>query len=124
MIKEIKDVENFHKAFNLPINEVNDKVKELRCKLIAEEAREVIDAINNEPVEDIAKEICDLLYVTFGAIVEYGLQDKIEECFAEVQRSNLSKLDENGKPIYREDGKVIKSHLYSPANIKSILCGL
>lgn len=122
MIKEVKDVENFHKAFNLPINEVNDKVRELRCKLIAEEAKEVIEAINKEPIENIAKELCDLLYVTFGAIVEYGLQDKIEECFAEVQRSNMSKLDENGKPIYREDGKVIKSNLYSSADIKSILC--
>jgi predicted HAD superfamily Cof-like phosphohydrolase len=63
----------------------------------------------------------DQLYILCGTILKHGLQDKIVEVFQEIQRSNMSKLDENGRPIYREDGKVLKSNLYFRPDIKSIL---
>ena len=75
----------------------------------------------NEDLNQVAKELCDLLYVTIGTIVTYGLQDKIEKCFEEVHRSNMSKLGKDGKPVYREDGKLLKGDNYSLANIKPIL---
>lgn len=86
-----------------------------------EEIEEAIDAMENEPLENIAKELADVLYVTYGTIGEYGLGDKMEQIFDEVHKSNMSKLDSKGKPIYREDGKVLKSSDYKPADIKSIL---
>ena len=62
-----------------------------------------------------------MLYILCGTLLKHGLQHKIEEVFLEIQKSNMSKLDENGKPIYREDGKVLKSSLYFKPNIKQIL---
>jgi predicted HAD superfamily Cof-like phosphohydrolase len=65
--------------------------------------------------------IGDILYITFGLVTKHGLQDKMEEIFDEIHRSNMSKLDENGKPIYREDGKVLKGPNYFKPDIKKIL---
>ena len=70
---------------------------------------------------EIADALGDQLYILCGTILKHGLQDKIIEIFQEIQRSNMSKLDAEGKPIYREDGKVMKSNLYFKPDIKSIL---
>ena len=86
-----------------------------------EELKEVVEAMHNEPIENIAKELADLIYVTYGTVLAYGLQDKFTDIFDEVHRSNMSKLDEDGNPVLREDGKVLKSENYSPADIKKIL---
>ena len=116
----------FSQAFGTYFNtqltsSIPDDVRDLRISLMQEELKEVVEAMQNEPIENIAKELSDLLYVTYGAAVAYGLQDKLADVFAEVHRSNMSKLDVNGKPIYREDGKVLKSELYTPADVKSVL---
>ena len=70
---------------------------------------------------EIADALGDLLYITFGTILRHGLQFKIEEVFDEIHRSNMSKLDENGKPIFREDGKVLKGTNYFRPDIKRII---
>lgn len=124
MLEQINKVREFHTKFGINVSNVPQFPKdsgELRISLIKEETKEVSEAIENEPIENIAKELCDLLYVTYGTILDFGLQDKIIECFNEVHRSNMSKLGKNGKPQYREDGKLLKGDNYSPANIKSIL---
>lgn len=70
---------------------------------------------------EVADALADIHYVLMGTVLEFGLQDKYPEIFREVHRSNMSKLDENGKPLYREDGKVIKSNLYTKPKIEEIL---
>lgn len=126
MIKQLNQVKEFHEKFNIPlankIGEINGLTAALRASLIKEEAKEVSNAIWEEPIENITKELCDLLYVTYGTILSYGLQNKIEECFDEVHKSNMSKLGKDGKPSYREDGKLLKGDNYKEADIKSILC--
>ena len=88
---------------------------------MSEENEEYLEAAKNGDLVEIADALGDQLYILCGTILKHGLQDKIVEVFKEIQRSNMSKLDENGKPIYREDGKVMKSELYFKPNIKSIL---
>jgi predicted HAD superfamily Cof-like phosphohydrolase len=70
---------------------------------------------------EVADALGDMLYILCGTIIEHGLQDKIEEVFAEIQRSNMSKLGADGQPIYREDGKVMKGPNYSPPDLATIL---
>ena len=86
-----------------------------------EENEEYLEAAKNNDIVEIADALGDQLYILCGTILRHGLQDKIIEVFEEIQRSNMSKLDENGNPIYREDGKVLKSNLYFRPNIKAIL---
>ena len=76
---------------------------------MAEENEEYLEAAQKGDLVEVADALGDMLYILCGTILKHGLQDKIEEVFQEIQRSNMSKLDENGKPIYREDGKVLKS---------------
>lgn len=126
MKQYIEKVIDFHKAFGLyyaayPENKLANKDRELRIHLINEEAKEVEQAINKESLDQIAKELSDLLYVTYGAIAAFGLQDKIEDIFSEVHRSNMSKLGPDGKPIYNKIGKVVKPKNYSKADVKSLL---
>lgn len=128
MIKQINQVKEFHQKFNIFVTDIpsipEEYLQNLRDRLISEEAHEVSKAmINEEGLDQIAKELCDLLYVTYGTILTFGLQDKIEQCFDEVHRSNMSKLGKNGKPQYREDGKLMKGDNYSIADIKPILEG-
>ena len=94
-------------------------ILKLRENLIEEEFKELKEALDNEDINEICKEGIDLLYVVLGLLVTYGVP--VTECFEEVQRSNMSKLDENGRAIYREDGKVLKGPNYSPANLKPII---
>ena len=86
-----------------------------------EENEEYLDAAKNGDLVEIADALGDQLYILCGTILKHGLQHKIAEVFDEIQRSNMSKLDADGNPIYREDGKVLKSELYFKPNIKAIL---
>jgi predicted HAD superfamily Cof-like phosphohydrolase len=88
---------------------------------MAEENDEYLEAAQRGDLVEIADALGDQLYILCGTILKHGLQDKIAEVFQEIQRSNMSKLDENGQPIYREDGKVMKSALYFKPNIKAII---
>lgn len=126
MKKQIAAVEAFHKAFKIDNRyeataDIDEKTKILRYKLMREENEEYLEAAQNEDLVEISDALGDMLYILCGTILSHGLQDKIEEVFEEIQRSNMSKLDKDGAPIYREDGKVLKSDLYFKPNIKSIL---
>ena len=88
----------------------SDKINELRYNLIREELDELKQAINNKDILEVADALTDILYVTYGAGHAFGID--LDKCFQEVQNSNMSKLDENGKPIYNESGKVMKGPNY------------
>ncbi len=122
----IKAVENFHDAFGIsnnynPTTELSINDIELRHRLMEEENNEYLEAAKKGDIIEVADALGDQLYILCGTILKHGLQDKIIEVFEEIQRSNMSKLDENGKAIYREDGKIMKSELYFKPDIKSIL---
>jgi hypothetical protein len=170
-MKQLQQVSEFHKAFNIPILQPGEQPKpgrlELRLSLIQEETKELIQALSGWDVKSIAKELADCYYVALGMKLEmgwvdephiyhsfakyapskavellpeisnpignedlldycycilsianhYGLMIRWEQIFDEVHCSNMSKLDENGKPVLRADGKVLKSNLYSPADL-------
>jgi predicted HAD superfamily Cof-like phosphohydrolase len=126
MKNKIEAVKAFHKAFKLEYRETQkadlgvDKNR-LRYNLMKEENEEYIDAANNNDLVEVADALGDMLYILCGTIIEHGLQYKIEEVFDEIQRSNMSKLGEDGQPIYREDGKVLKGPNYFKPDIKAIL---
>ena len=88
----------------------SDKINKLRIDLIKEELEELIEAINNRDLLEVADALTDILYVTYGAGHAFGID--LDKCFEEVQNSNMSKLNENGKPIYNESGKVMKGPNY------------
>ena len=88
----------------------NDKINKLRIDLIREELDELTVAMNNKDLLEVADALTDILYVTYGAGHAFGIG--LDKCFEEVQNSNMSKLDENGKPIYNEAGKVMKGPNY------------
>ncbi|MEY3085820.1 MAG: hypothetical protein RL037_2000 [Bacteroidota bacterium] len=122
----IEAVAIFHDSFGIKNNDeptVNLTEQEiaLRHRLMQEENDEYLDAVKNGDIVEVADALGDQLYILCGTILKHGLQYKIEEVFIEIQRSNMSKLDENGKPIYREDGKIMKSSLYFKPDIASIL---
>ena len=87
-----------------------DKINKLRLDLIKEELSELTDAMNNKDLLEVADALTDILYVTYGAGHAFGID--LDKCFDEVQNSNMSKLDKNGKPIYNEHGKVMKGPNY------------
>ena len=87
-----------------------EKINKLRLDLIREELTELTDAMNNKDLLEVADALTDILYVTYGAGHAFGIN--LDKCFEEVQNSNMSKLDENGKPIYNEHGKVMKGPNY------------
>ena len=95
--------------------------RELRLELIREEYEELEEAIENRDLVEVADALGDMLYILCGTILSHGMQHKIEEVFDEIQRSNMSKLGENGEPIYREDGKVMKGPNYFKPNIADLL---
>ena len=88
----------------------SDKINKLRIDLIKEELEELTEAMKNKDLLEVADALTDILYVTYGAGHALGID--LDECFEEVQNSNMSKLDENGKPIYNESGKVMKGPNY------------
>ena len=95
-----------------------DKINKLRLDLIKEELIELTEAMNNNDLLEVADALTDILYVTYGAGHAFGIN--LDKCFEEVQNSNMSKLDENGKPIYNEYGKVMKGPNYFKPNLKKI----
>ena len=94
---------------------------QLRFDLMKEENEEYFEAAQNNDLVEVADALGDMLYILCGTIIEHGLQHKIEAVFEEIQRSNMSKLGEDGQPIYRADGKVLKGPNYFKPNIASIL---
>jgi predicted HAD superfamily Cof-like phosphohydrolase len=122
----IDKVRLFHDAFGIdnapaPTAKLSKDDILLRYKLMREENEEYLEAAENGDLVEVADALGDMLYILCGTILKHGLQEKIEEVFNEIQRSNMSKLDANGKPIYREDGKVLKSELYFKPDIARIL---
>ncbi|MBT8254729.1 MAG: nucleoside triphosphate pyrophosphohydrolase family protein [Flavobacteriaceae bacterium] len=126
MQDKIEAVKKFHHAFKLgysktPTASLGSDKNMLRYKLMREENEEYLDAANDNDLVEVADALGDMLYILCGTIIEHGLDHKIEEVFNEIQRSNMSKLDDNGEPIYREDGKVLKGPNYFKPDIGSIL---
>lgn len=125
MKKQLDSVKEFHEAFGqangLYVKNLPDNEYELRYRLMAEENDEYLQACKDNDLEQIADALGDQLYILCGTILKHGLQHKIVNIFAEIHRSNMSKLDADGKPIFREDGKILKSNRYFPPDIKKIL---
>jgi predicted HAD superfamily Cof-like phosphohydrolase len=97
----------------------DQKIQNLRYDLIKEELEELKDALNQKNLKEVADALTDILYVTYGAGHAFGID--LDKCFAEVQNSNMSKLDENGKPIYNENGKVMKGPNYFQPNLQKFI---
>tara|TARA_B100000963_G_scaffold81637_2_gene69492 strand:+ start:1171 stop:1560 length:390 start_codon:yes stop_codon:yes gene_type:complete len=126
MKKQIDHVAEFHDIFQIgnesnPKVDVGSEVYMLRYNLMREENDEYLDACRQGDLVEVADALGDQLYILCGTILKHGLQHKIEEVFDEIQRSNMSKLDSNGRPIFREDGKILKGQNYFKPNIKQIL---
>lgn len=126
MRKQIDSVKEFHTAFKIghsesPIADLGEFKNTLRYNLMKEENEEYLEAVQNNDLVEIADALGDMMYILCGTIIEHGLQHKIEAVFDEIQRSNMSKLGEDGEPIYREDGKVLKGPNYFKPNISDIL---
>ena len=130
MNKQLDLVTEFHRTYKLNIGnkisaQINAKVNGdkdlLRYELMKEENDEYREAILEDDVVSVADALGDMLYILCGTIIEHGMQNIIEEVFEEIHRSNMSKLDKDGNPIYREDGKVMKGPDYFKPNIEKIL---
>ncbi len=126
LLEKINAVAEFHDTFLIgnrhqPTATVPEAEYTLRYNLIKEENDEYLDACRNGDIVEIADALGDQLYILFGTILRHGLQHKIEEVFDEIHRSNMSKLDADGKPIFREDGKILKSEKYFRPDITRIL---
>lgn len=113
----------WHRAFSVPIRTKpsfpSKDRRKLRIELIDEEFKELKRAIRDHDIIEVADGLADILYVTYGAAAEFGID--IDEVFAEVHRSNMSKLGKDGKPVLREDGKVLKGPNFRPPDIPAIL---
>lgn len=122
MDKQLRQLLEFHKAFGIhlsdtPVLKIPDKVHELRLRVMREEVAEYGDeyALAGDPderLQAVAKELADIAYTLLGTVVSHGLQDEFERVFDAVHQSNMSKLDEHGRPICRADGKILKSDRY------------
>ena len=97
----------------------DEKTMLLRLDLIKEELSELEEAMKTKNLKEVADALSDILYVTYGAGYAYGID--LDQCFKEVQRANMSKLGEDGKPIYNDQGKVMKGPNYSPPNLKKFI---
>lgn len=119
-------VRAFHDAFGI-VNapdlkgDIGDREALLRYKLMREENEEYLDAALRGDLTEVADALGDILYILCGTLLKHGLEHKIGEVFREIQRSNMSKLGADGKPIYREDGKVMKGPAYFKPDIAAIL---
>ena len=124
MKKQLNAVKDFHDTFGLNYNDsptldLEKKIIELRFNLMKEENEEYIEAARNNDIIEIADALGDMLYILCGTIIEHGMSDIIEDVFDEIQKSNMSKLGSDGKPIYREDGKVMKGPNYFKPNFSN-----
>lgn len=126
MAEATEHVRRFHEAFGIsnathPKGDIGDRDALLRYKLIREENEEYLEAALRGDLVEVADALGDILYILCGTLLKHGLEHKIDEVFREIQRSNMSKLGADGKPIYREDGKVMKGPNYFKPDIASIL---
>ncbi len=126
MKHNIDAVKAFHTAFKIgyrdkPKANLGLDKNTLRFNLMKEENEEYLEAANANDLVEVADALGDMLYILCGTIIEHGMQHKIEEVFDEIQRSNMSKLGNDGNPIYRDDGKVLKGPNYFKPDIKQIL---
>ena len=125
MKTQINKVRAFHNAFKqengITPSNTEQNVFELRHRLMAEENDEYLEACKNNDLIGIADALGDQLYILCGTILKHGLQNKIEDVFTEIHESNLSKLDDNGKPIFREDGKILKSNNYFKPDLSKFI---
>ena len=124
-MSNFEDVGLFMSTFGQEVKEKaefpdNDTIA-LRLELIQEELNELREAIGNADIVEVADALTDILYVTYGAGHAFGID--LDKCFQEVQESNMSKLDHNGDPIYREDGKVMKGPNYFQPDLERIVYG-
>jgi predicted HAD superfamily Cof-like phosphohydrolase len=124
LIDPLKAAITFHAAFNLPRQavpniEIESQLADLRMALLNEEVQEFSDAVADADIVGIADALADIVYVIYGTAVTYGID--LNRVLAEVHRSNMSKLDGNGKPLIRDDGKVIKSEQYFPPDVAGVL---
>tara|TARA_Y100000590_G_scaffold148309_1_gene170385 strand:+ start:3436 stop:3837 length:402 start_codon:yes stop_codon:yes gene_type:complete len=123
IMSNFTDVKTFMKTFGQIIKTKpqfpEEKTMQLRYDLIKEELDELEIAMKTKNMKEIADALTDILYVTYGAGCAYGID--LDKCFKEVQRANMSKLGEDGKPIYNEKGKVMKGPNYSEPNLKQFI---
>jgi len=116
-------VKKFMKSFGQEVKNKaefpNEKIQDLRVSLIEEELSELKEAIKNKDIKEVADALTDILYVTYGAGHAFGID--LDQCFDEVHRSNMSKLDENRKPIFNENGKVLKGPNYFKPNFEKFI---
>jgi predicted HAD superfamily Cof-like phosphohydrolase len=122
-MSNFKKVKTFMETFSQEVkNQASfstDKINKLRYDLIKEELEELKSALDNKDLLEVADALTDILYVTYGAGHAFGID--LDKCFDEVQNSNMSKLDDNGKPIYNETGKVMKGPKYFKPNLSKFL---
>jgi len=135
MKKQLAQVAEFQKAFGQNVADkptlVSESISILRYKLMKEENTEYLQACIDGDLVEVADALADQLYILCGTILEHGMQDIIEKCFGEVQRSNMSKLDDKGNPIINGEngvfdetrplGKILKSSNFSEPNLKQFL---
>ena len=126
MRNQLKSVKIFHEAFgikisNKPTLELSKDILKLRHSLMVEENNEYLKAVEERNLIEVADALGDMLYILCGTILTHGFQNLIEDIFDEIQSSNMSKLGDEGKPIYRNDGKVLKGPNYKKPNIKKFL---
>ena len=130
-------VEEFNRAFNIKVDggvvaDLGEKKNKFRFDLMAEENEEYLEAANNNDLHEVADALGDMLYILCGTMIEHGLQGRIKNRFDEVQKSNMSKLDDNGKPITNGEngvmdwrkpvGKILKSKNFVEPDFTNILC--
>ena len=122
-MSNFESVKKFMETFGQEIKEKagfpDDKITSLRYELIKEELEEFKEAIDRKDIKEVADALTDILYVTYGAGHSFGIN--LDKCFEEVQNSNMSKLDFNGKPIYNENGKVMKGPNYFKPNLSKFV---
>ena len=122
-MSNFESVKNFMKTFGQEVKEKaefpSDKITSLRYDLICEELSELKEAIDNKDIKEVADALTDILYVTYGAGHAFGIN--LDKCFEEVQNSNMSKLDENGNPIYNDSGKVMKGPNYFKPDLSKFI---
>lgn len=124
--EKIEAVYEFHRVFGInnndePAHNIGKESYLLRHRLMHEENEEYLEAAENGDLVEIADALGDMMYILYGTICAHGLQHRIADIFDEIHRSNMSKLDADGKPIYREDGKVMKGENYFKPNIAKYL---
>jgi predicted HAD superfamily Cof-like phosphohydrolase len=122
-MSNFQSVKKFMQTFGQEVKDKamfpNDKIVKLRSELIKEEFEELNQAINDNDIKEVADALTDILYVTYGAGHAFGID--LDKCFNEVQQSNMSKLGSDGKPIYNENGKVMKGPSYFKPDLNKFI---